>query len=296
MSLHGVFPMLVTPFDDAGDVRLDDLEPLVEAMLAAGAQGISALGLGGEVSLLSESERIAVTDRVLDVVGGMLPVIVGATADETRASCRFAERAASAGAEVVMVAPPSNAGPDRDDLTRHYLAVADAIAPVALMVQDAPAFIGVALDAPFIVELGRLRANIRYAKTEAMPAGEAVHALRDARAQGAAIFGGQAGLQAIDVMDAGAVGLIPGCEVAADLVALMNAYTAGDREQAVVIHRRLLPLLNCMFQGLDCYIQSTKFLLWRRGLITSPVTRTGAELGQWSRAALERYATEAGAP
>lgn len=293
MTLSGIFPMLVTPFDEAGNVVLDDFTPLITAMLNAGVPGLATLGLGAEAALLSADERLAVTDRVLDIAVGV-PVIVGATSEDTASSCQYAEHAAQRGAAAVMVAPSSEVGSAQSALKRHYLAVADAIAPVSLMVQDAPTFIGVSLDAPLIAELVRSRPNIRYAKTEAVPAGEAVHQLAAVRALGTTIFGGQAGLHAIDVLDAGAAGLIPGCESARELVELARAYRSGDRESAVRLQHRLLPLLSFMFQSLPFYLQCTKTLLWARGLISSPTTRIDGALSDWSRNALDRHAKEAG--
>lgn len=293
-KLSGIYPMLVTPFAPDGSLALGQFDGLIEAMLGAGVAGVAALGIGGEVASLSPEERLAVADRVLERVGGRVPVVIGATASDTESACTYAKRAAAAGARVVMVAPPSDPPlSGRAELLVHFAAVADAIGDAELMVQDAPQFLGVALDTPMIEDLAQSRLNIGYAKTEALPAGEAVDSLRAARARGTTIFGGQAGLHAIDVFDAGAAGIIPGCELAAPLVRLHRAYVDGDRADAVARHRRMLPLLNFMFQDLGHYLRCTKWLLAERGLIDAAATRTGATMSSWSVDALRAHAAAA---
>ena len=96
--LNGVIPMLPTPFNNEKDIIFDDISNLIENQIAIGAHGISTLGLGGESSLLSYDERIAVTEFVSKKVKGRLPLVVGVGAETTIDSCNLAEHAASSGA------------------------------------------------------------------------------------------------------------------------------------------------------------------------------------------------------
>lgn len=145
---EGIYPMLVTPFDEDGDIVWADLDRLISYELKHRVHGLAALGLGGEASRLSEQERLAVADRVLGCVGDRIPVIIGASAEDTHVACRLAHHAAAHGAAAVMVASPSVAAIGRDDLVQHYLAVATAAEPASVMIQDAPAYLGVALGGP----------------------------------------------------------------------------------------------------------------------------------------------------
>ncbi len=200
---HGVFPMLVTPFTPSGTIDDEDLRRLLDFVLGAGAHGVSILGLGGEASRLSSTERRAVARLVLSQAGGHR-VIVGCSADETTTSMDLARDAVDHGASIVMLAPPSRPDWDRNRLLDHFQRVAEGIAPAPVMIQDAPAFVGVALDETFATDLARFQPSVLYAKPEGLPAAEWAVRLSSA---GLAVFGGHGGVYAMDVFEAGAVGL-----------------------------------------------------------------------------------------
>jgi len=53
----GLMPAMVTPFDERGEVDLRAAEAVVEHLIGAGVDGISALGSIGEFSHLTTDER-----------------------------------------------------------------------------------------------------------------------------------------------------------------------------------------------------------------------------------------------
>jgi 4-hydroxy-tetrahydrodipicolinate synthase len=292
-DLHGVFPMLVTPFDAYGSVLWDDLERLIEWVLASGVHGIAALGLVGESSRLTEEERQRVAQRVLRVVGGRAPVIIGVSAQDTVTACQLANAATRDGARAVMVAPPAVSGITRDQLWAHYREVAVAADEARVMVQDAPTFLGVALDAKFISDLTRACPNVRYVKSEAVPSGEKTAELTRMLGPGIGVFGGMGGLNCLEVLDAGAKGFIPGCELGREWVTLFEAHDSGCQQEAEKIYQRVLPLIAFMYQSLDFGIACGKELAKREGIISSAALRSPYILSRWSSAVLERHAERA---
>jgi dihydrodipicolinate synthase/N-acetylneuraminate lyase len=255
--------MLVTPFTSAGSIDWDDLRRQIDYVRSCGSQGTSALGLGGEVGRLTEEERRAVAELVLETSTDA-PVVIGCTAQDTDTAVRLAVHAAEHGASALMVAPASRADWGRDALLAHYATIAKAAAPTPLMIQDAPSFVGVSLDEGFMLDLASTEPNVLYAKPEGLPAG--VWSARLATA-GLTVFGGQGGLYVMDVLEAGATGLIPGPEAAGAFQELLDAWRSGRRDDAWATYLRLLPLLVFEFQGLDHYIACGKALLQRFGVI-----------------------------
>ena len=59
-AMQGVFPILITPFDEAGRVDEESLRRLVEFNINAGVHGLG-VALGSEIFKLSEAERDQVT-------------------------------------------------------------------------------------------------------------------------------------------------------------------------------------------------------------------------------------------
>jgi len=292
-AVFGVVPMLPTPFDAAGRIVWADFAPIISYQLENGAHGISALGLGGEASRLSIEERLEVADTVLNKVPRGIPVVIGVSAEDTASACSLAGHAAKQGAAAIMVAPPRAPNMSVAALRDHYLAVCDAAASIEVMVQDAPAFIDVSLGAAFVAELAAARTNVRYAKSEAFPAAERTAELAALLGERVRVFGGASGLHYLDILDAGAVGMIPGCEAPAAFVGIYDAYMAGRSREAAQRFARLQPLLVFETQTLDIFIASSKAILKVRGVISSDALRAPNPLGAQSRELLMKHAGHA---
>jgi dihydrodipicolinate synthase/N-acetylneuraminate lyase len=285
--------MLPTPFDEAGRIVWDDFAPMISHQLENGVEALAALGLGGEASRLSVEERLEVTRRLLSVIPHGTPLLIGVSANDTATACKLAAHAAESGATAVMAAPPNVPTITREALWNHYIALCDAAAPIEVMIQDAPAFLDVSLGAVFVAELAAARPNVRYAKSEAFPAAERTAELTGLLGERIRVFGGASGLHYLDVLDAGATGIIPGCEAPAEFVGIFKAHAADRKEEAARRFARLQPLLVFETQTLDIFIASSKAILKARGIIRSDALRAPNPLGPFSRDLLMRHVQRA---
>src|SRR5262245_51395753 len=105
VTFEGVFSVLPTPFK-GGDVDVESLKRVVDLIVKAGVNGVTALGVTGEAARLNERERALVVDTVVKQVAGKAKVIVGASTDGVRTCIEFTKEAKSLGASAVMVSPP----------------------------------------------------------------------------------------------------------------------------------------------------------------------------------------------
>lgn len=114
----------------AGGAALDEaaIWPMVRFLVDRGADGVFACGTTGEGILLSteERERAAVVFRA--ALRGRLIVHCGA--QTTAETSRLAAHAAEIGADAVAVIPPPYFPLDPAALTEHFVAAADACAPL----------------------------------------------------------------------------------------------------------------------------------------------------------------------
>ena len=107
MTFEGVFSVLPTPFQaGGGDLDLHSLDRVVDLIVGAGVNGVTALGVTGEVSRLTERERGLVVETVVKRVAGRAKVIVGTSADGVRTCVEYSREAKALGASAVMVSPP----------------------------------------------------------------------------------------------------------------------------------------------------------------------------------------------
>jgi len=87
-ELHGVFPYLVSPLDEAGTVKQDVLANLVEHLIEAGVHGLTPLGSTGEFAYLNREQRLEIVDVVVQATRGRVPVIAGVAATTTQRPSR----------------------------------------------------------------------------------------------------------------------------------------------------------------------------------------------------------------
>lgn len=76
---HGFIPVMLTPFLESGEVDYSGLSRLTEFYLESGAAGLFANCLSSEMYELTESERLAITKRVVEQVAGRVPVVATGT-------------------------------------------------------------------------------------------------------------------------------------------------------------------------------------------------------------------------
>ena len=133
-TFTGVYPILVTPFDEQARIDEESLRRLVEFCLVAGVHGLG-IALGSEIYKLSEAERVRVTRIVVDQVKGRVPVVVNTSAAGADLATLYSRLAEENGANALMVSPPSFAPPTPQDVVRYFQMI-DAAVSLPIFMQD----------------------------------------------------------------------------------------------------------------------------------------------------------------
>ena len=289
--LNGVIPMLPTPFNNEKDIIFDDISNLIENQIAIGAHGISTLGLGGESSLLSYDERIAVTEFVSKKVKGRLPLVVGVGAETTKDSCNLAEHAALSGATAIMLAPRPISSQSKNDLIKYFSEVSMAAKGIDVMLQDAPAYLGIDVDPELMRELSDNIENINYIKSEKPPVCNTIFDLKKIfNHREIGLFGGQAAVGFFELLESGGTGTIPGCEATSILIRIWDEFIINkNQKKAVEIFEKVLPFFVFEMQSLNMFIKCTKMVLYRKGLISSDETRFDQDLSPTALSIFDRH-------
>jgi 4-hydroxy-tetrahydrodipicolinate synthase len=105
--VQGNVPAVLTPFSPSGELRIDAYAELVRWHLAQGVDGICVAGDNGESWSLSLDERRALAETTVKTVAGRVPVIMGASATTAKQTIAYAEAAAKAGVDALMIGPQS---------------------------------------------------------------------------------------------------------------------------------------------------------------------------------------------
>ena len=288
MHLRGVFSVLPTPFTESGEVDVESLHRVVELFLSAGVNGVTALGVTGEVARLNESERELVLNAVLAQVNGRVPVIAGASADGLRACIDFSRRARSAGASAVMVSPPRMNKLNSEAVVAHYTALASSV-EMDIVVQDYPPISGFAMEPPLLARIAREIPRARNIKLEDPPTPlKTARILEQTKGIEVSILGGLGGGFLLEELLAGASGAMTGFAYPEMLLEVVNLFNSGDVDGSADAFYRYVPLMRFEFQeAIGMAIR--KEVLKRRGALASAAIRPpGARLDASTRVALDR--------
>lgn len=294
MNLEGVYSVLPTPFTASEDVDEASLRRVIDLFIDAGVDGVTALGVTGEVARLTDSERRRVLEIVAEQVAGRVGLVAGTSADGTRTCIEYSRLARASGATAVMVSPPRMPKLNSDAVLRHYQTLADA-ADVEIVVQDYPPISGYPMEPMLLARIAVEVPRARTIKLEDPPTPlktarilTAVASHPNGAGVDVRIFGGLGGVFLLEELMAGAAGAMTGFALPEVLVQIVRLFRAGAVDKAAELFYRAVPLMRFEFQeGIGMAVR--KEVLHRRGALASATTRApAAQLDAKTREALDR--------
>jgi len=133
MKISGTITALVTPFTADGAVDYGRLRAIVEEQVAAGVEGICAVGTSGESPTLSHEEHHEVIAKIIEFAAGRTKIVAGTGANSTSEAISLTKAAiAAGGADATLQVTPYYNKPNAEGLYRHFMTVADLGLPVIL--------------------------------------------------------------------------------------------------------------------------------------------------------------------
>ena len=289
-TASGLFPIAPTPFQPDGRIDVASVDTLMERYLAAGATGVTVLGIMGEAPKLEPEESLDIAARFVKGMAG-LPVIVGVSAPGFAAMRSLSRAVMDKGAAGVMIAPVPSLRTD-DQIVTYYRQAIEAIGDdVPFVIQDYPLTLSVQMTPGVIRRIVQEHPSCVMLKHEDWPGLEKISTLRGYQEDGSlrpiSILTGNGGMFLDFEMERGADGAMTGYafpEMLADVVRLQKE---GAREAAHDLFDAHLPLLRYeQQQGVGLAVR--KYVLMRRGFIASDAQRKpGAALTAAARAEVD---------
>ncbi|HET7714178.1 MAG TPA: dihydrodipicolinate synthase family protein [Bauldia sp.] len=269
-TMQGVFPILVTPFDDRGRIDEESLRRLVEFNLAAGVHGLG-VAIGSEMFKFNEAERAEVTRIVIDQVRKRVPVVINTGAGGTDLAVFYSKAAEDAGADALMIIPPAFLPAGPEEVVDYYKAISAAVS-IPIFLQDTPA---APIPPGLARRIGESADNVRLIKVETLPVTAKVAEMVNAAGDLLTVFGGAGGSYFIEELRRGSRGTMPFCSQPAAFVEVWNLFRAGDERGArAAFDRTIMPVNRLAAQGGDIFYHVHKALLVRQGVIRSAKVRS----------------------
>ncbi len=258
---------LITPFRRGQEtVDFTKLEALIEYIITSGVDYIVALGTTSEAATMTDSERAAVKEFIVETVAGRVPIMLGLGGNNTLAVTDTINRTNFDGiAGILSVAPYYNK-PNQRGLLAHYRSVAEA-SPVPVVMYNVPGRTGVNIAAETTLAIAAECPNVIGIKEASGNISQVMEILRN-RPQGFRVISGDDALT-YPLLALGADGVISVIANAlpketSDMVRLA---LKGDFKHALSIHYRLLPLMHAIFD--EGNPTGIKALLEAQGRITN---------------------------
>ena len=273
-SAKGVYVIAPTPFHPDGRVDEASIDAMVDAYAAAGADGITVLGIMGEAPKLEAKEALDVATRVIRRAGNM-KIIVGVSAAGFAAMRALSNGVMDAGAAGVMIAPPPHLRTD-DQIVAYFGQASEVIGgQTPWVLQDYPLTLSVVMTPGVIRRIITENPSCVMLKHEDWPGLDKITTLRRFEGDGmrrVSILTGNGGLFLDFEMERGADGAMTGYCFPDMLVDVVKLSAAGKRDEAHDLFDAHLPLIRYeQQQGVGLGVR--KYVLMRRGIIASDAQR-----------------------
>ena len=242
---RGTFTALVTPFRE-GAVDCTALEGLIESQIAAGIDGIVAVGTTGESPTLTHDERREVIRFSIQAANKRCLVLAGTGSYSTREAISATEQAEKMGVDGALVVAPYYNKPTQEGLFRHFSAIAKST-NLRIMLYNIPGRCGVDIGAETVARIQSDCPNVVSIK-EAGGNVDRVSELRARLPDAFTILSGDDGLT-LPFLAAGAVGLVSVASnlLPAEMCELVRAMMNGDIKRGEELHRQLYWLFKDLF-------------------------------------------------
>ncbi len=240
-SIKGVFPILLTPFNLKGSIDFEDLEKLTRYYVDSGVDGLACLGEVSESQWMEEKERRSILRKVMDCVSGKIPVVSGVGRETDRSTVEAAEYAQEIGASALLLAPQKKPDATEEEVLGRFRAV-DRVAEKEIIILDNPTLGFSRLSIPLIERILGDCSMVTGIKVEDQPSQEKIAALRKAFGKELAIYGATNGRNLYWEMELGIDGILTSAPVPFHLVELWKLYRSGNKERALDLFLKTLPL------------------------------------------------------
>ena len=245
--IKGVVVPILTPVD--AEERIDEarLRDQVDYVIDGGVSGILAFGSNGEFYMVEEDEMERGLKIMADQAAGRVPVYFGIGAISTKKCCRLARMAAANGADGVSVLQPMFLKPTREELFRHFKAIADSVPHTPMLLYNNPGRVGYTLTADLIDDLAHQVDNIVGMKDTSGDITLTSEFIRRTRDIDFKVFGGKDTLLYASLCHGAVGGVCTAANFMPELITdIYNKFVAGDLQGSLEAQFKLTPVRLAM--------------------------------------------------
>jgi 4-hydroxy-tetrahydrodipicolinate synthase len=196
---------------------------------------------------MTDTERHALQDFIVECVGGRCPIMLGLGGNNTLAVRDAIANTNFDGISGILSVAPYYNKPNQRGLAQHFKHVAEA-SPVPVIVYNVPGRTGVNMTAETTLSLARECPNIIGIKEASGNLTQVMQILHDKPDDFAVISGDDSLTLPMVLMGAQGVISVIANSMPKEMSTMVRHALKGDVKKAVPLHFRLLPLMNAIFE------------------------------------------------
>jgi 4-hydroxy-tetrahydrodipicolinate synthase len=245
-NLQGTGVALITPFHKYGTIDFTSLGNMVDHVVKGGVDYIVALGTTSEAATLSEDEKVAVVDFIVDKLEGKTPLVVGLGGNNTQGVESLLKRIPYQNVDAVLSVTPYYNKPNQKGLYYHYKVLANA-SDMPIIMYNVPGRTSVNMNAETIVKLAQEFDSIIGIKEASGDMIQVQKILRD-KPDDFLVISGEDALT-YSMIGAGAAGVISVAANAypAEYSAMVKAALKKDYDKSLQLNFSLLEFMESIF-------------------------------------------------
>lgn len=297
IKLKGAFTAMITPMKDDGSIDYEGFRKHIRNQLEGGINGLVPLCTTSETPTLEEDEEDKMISIIMEeranwekTTGKRIPLIVGTGSNNTRDAVRYTERAASSGADAVLVVTPYYNKPSKEGIFRHFEAVSKVGIPI--VVYNIQGRTGTNISTDVLLRIADLP-NIAGVKEASGNINQMMDVIAEIKSKHPdfAVFSGDDGLT-LPLIAMGGDGVISVVSnIAPTLITDMVSFALEGRfEEARKIHYRLMPFFKAAF--VDGNPTSIKYAMNCKGLPAGSVRLPLVEVTDSAKKVIENAIKE----
>ena len=242
MELKGIFPPMITPFKENGEVDYDAFVYNVKKWAGTGLEGLLVLGSNSETAFLREEEKLKLIQLTVENAGGKM-VMCGTGMETASETIELTNKAADLGAQCALILTPCfyDAAMKTPSLLEYYTTVADNV-KIPILVYNVPKFTHVNVGADLIEQLAK-NPNIIGMKDSSGDMPQFATFKRVTKGQDFAVFVGTASAlyPALALGAAGGILALANC-MPDECVEVYDRYRKGDLDGSLETYQRIFPV------------------------------------------------------
>jgi 4-hydroxy-2-oxoglutarate aldolase len=153
-DIHGVYPPLLTPFTEAGDVDYNAHKRNIDRWNKIDLSGYLVLGSNSETPYLKETEKLKLIELTLQYASRGRTIFAGTGLESTRETIRLTNKAAEIGAHAALILTPFFYGSRMTDevFIQHYRTIADS-SRIPVLIYNMPACTHLSISVEAVIAL-----------------------------------------------------------------------------------------------------------------------------------------------